>query len=34
MIVQATLTDVATSGSIVGRLSAIGTAGAISQDAS
>jgi spermidine synthase/MFS family permease len=30
MIVRATLTDVATSGSIVGRLSAIGTAGAIS----
>ena len=30
MLVRATLTDVATSGSIVGRLSAIGTAGAIS----
>jgi SAM-dependent methyltransferase len=30
MIVRATLTDVATSGSIVGRLSAIGTVGAIS----
>ncbi|HEX7197725.1 MAG TPA: fused MFS/spermidine synthase, partial [Candidatus Limnocylindria bacterium] len=29
MIVRATLTDLATSGSIVGRLSAIGTAGAI-----
>jgi SAM-dependent methyltransferase len=29
MLVRATLTDVATSGSIVGRLSAIGTAGAI-----
>ena len=30
MLVRATLTDVATSGSVVGRLSAIGTAGAIS----
>ena len=30
MIVRATITDIATSGSLVGRLSAIGTAGAIS----